>query len=249
MKGFFLTAAVLLAFMGSTSAQTNVWNDFRDDRSWDIGFNYGASTITRPLGPEKAYQGSRTDVVPEYSLKLQYAADPHWHLAFELGWRQWASYGTWSQPYTFGTQLKPTEVKFQLGNPALTESFQLNYVIPFYTKYRVLNKANLYFGVTAGLVTTVSDGSLGYSKYNNRPDSSYRYVSGYNYGAGIGYSIGVQAGYTYYFYRKWGVNVELAARFVHVNTEKANGISDDHNTNAYHMMFFPETIGLRYRFR
>lgn len=249
MKGFLLTAAILLAFTGGAFAQTNIWNDYKVDRSWDIGFNYGASTITRPLGPEKAYQGTRTEIVPEYSIRLQYAASPHWHLAFDLGARNWSSYGTWANQYTYGTNLKPTEVKFQLGKPALTETFQVNYVIPFYTKYAVMNRANLYFGVSGGLVTTISDGSKSFSKYNNQPDSSYRYISGYNYAAGIGYSFGAQIGYTYYFLRKWGVNVELAARYVNVGTDKVNGLSDDHGTSKYNILFFPETIGIRYRFR
>lgn len=249
MKGFLLTAALLLAFTGGAFAQTNVWNNYEVDRRWDIGFNYGASSITRPLGPEKAYQGSRTNVVPEFSLKLQYVITPHWHLAFELGARTWESYGTWSNPSTYGTQLKPTEVKFQLGKPAITETFQLNYVIPFYSEYRVLNRANLYFGVSAGLVTTVSDGSQSFGKYNAPPDSSYRYINGYNYGAGIGYNVGIQAGYTYYIMRKWGVNVELGARYVNMTADKVNGLADAHGTTKYNMLFFPGTVGVRYRFR
>ncbi|WP_133162688.1 hypothetical protein [Flavipsychrobacter stenotrophus] len=249
MKGFFLTAALFLGLTGGAFAQTNVWNDYGVDRTWDIGFNYGASTITRPNGPEKFYQGSRTNVVPDFSIKLQYVVTPHWHLAFDLGWRTWESYGTWSNPYTYGTQLSPTEVKFQLGKPAITETFQLNYVIPYYSKYKVLNRANLYFGVSAGLVTTVSDGSQSFGKYNNRPDSSYRYVNGYNYGMGIGYSVGVQMGYTYYFLRKWGVNVELAARYVNMTASKENGLADAHGTTKYNMLFFPQTFGIRYRFR
>lgn len=249
MKGFLLTTALLFTIGSSALAQVNIWQNYGVDRRWDIGFNYGASTITRPLGPEKFYQGSRTKVTPEYSFTLQYVIDPHWHINFNVGWRKWESYGTWSLPYSNGTQLKPTEVKFQLGKPVLSEVVQLNYVIPFYTKYDVMNKANLYFGVTAGMVNTVSDGSVSYSKYNNEPDSSFRYVSGYNYASGIGYMVGIQAGYTYYFLRRWGVNVELGARYANVTTHSTNGVSDPHATTSYNVMFFPGTLGLRYRFR
>ena len=249
MRGSILTAALSFILAGSAFAQTNVWQNYGVDRRWDIGVNYGASSITRPLGPEKNYQGSRTNVVPETSITLQYVIDPHWHINFNLGWRTWESYGTWSLPYTNGAQLKPYEVKFQLGKPALTETFQLNYVIPFYSEYHVLNRANLYFGVSGGLVTTVSDGSVGYSKYNNQPDSSFRYVSSVNYGKGIGYQVGVQAGYSYYFLRRFGVNVELGARFTRVTTDRTNGMAADNGTIAYRMMFFPGTVGLRYRFR
>ena len=249
MKGLFLTVAIALLCSGVGFSQTNIWENYRPDRTWDIGFNYGASSITRPLGPEKAYQGTRTNVVPEWGIKLQYVVNPNWHLAFDLGFRKWESFGLWTQPYLFGHTLTSTETKFQLGSPAVSESVQLNYVIPYYSEYKVLNRANLYFGATFGLVTTVSDGSLGYSHYNANPDSAYRYVSTYNYGSGIGLSMGVQVGYTYYFLRKWGVNVEMGARYVTMRTERVNGLSDDHGTTHYHMMFFPGTFGLRYRFR
>lgn len=245
----FLTAALLFTLSGGAIAQTNIWENYGVDRRWDIGFNYGASTITRPEGPEKAYQGSRTKVVPEYSVTLQYVITPNWHINFNMGWRKWESYGTWSLPYTYGTQLKPTDVTFGLGKPALSEVVQLNYVIPYYSEYHVLNRANLYFGVTAGMVNTISDGSVSYSKYNNQPDSSYRYVSGVNYGMGIGYMVGVQAGYTYYFLRRVGINVELGARFVSVSAQSTNTVADSHGTRSYNMLFFPETVGLRYRFR
>lgn len=248
MKGFLFTAAVFLGLTGSAFAQTNVWNDYKVDRHWDIGFNYGASSITRPLGPEQAYQGTRTKVVPDYSLHVQYVVTPHWHLAFDLGVRTWESYGTWTNPYTNGTSLKSTDVTFQIGKPAVTETFQLNYAIPFYSQYDVVNRANIYFGVAAGLVTPVSDGSTGYTKYNHLPDSSYRYVSNYNYAAGIGYSVGAQVGYTYYFKRKWGVNVELDARYVNVGTSQTNAVADDHGTSHYNLLYFAGSLGIRYRF-
>ncbi len=249
MKALLLTAAAVIAFTGSIFAQRQaIWENFPPDLRWDGGINYGASGITRPQGPANDYTGARTNVVPEISAKVVYAVDEHWNLVAELGMRKWESFGTWNNPYTMGTSLQKTEVKFQIGKPALTESFQLNYVIPFYSKWKTYNKANLYFGVNLGLVTTISDGSVGYSKYNAAPDSSYRYVSNYNYGSGIGYSFGLQAGYTYYFMRRWGVNVEIGARFVEVGTDKTNGIYDDHGTHRYHMLFLPETVGIRYRF-
>lgn len=249
MKALLLTAAAVFAFTGSIFAQRQaIWENFPPDLRWDGGINYGASGITRPQGPANDYIGARTNVVPELSAKVVYALDEHWNIAAELGMRTWESFGTWSNPYLMGQSLNKTEIKFQMGKPALTESFQLNYVIPFYSKWKTYNKANLYFGVNFGLVTTLSDGSKGFSKYNAAPDSSYRYMSSYNYGAGIGYSFGVQAGYTYYFLRRWGLNVEIGARFVDVGTMKANGTFDDHGTHRYHMLFLPETIGVRYRF-
>ena len=250
MKGLILTAVAFLAISCGAFAQTQqLWDNFPPQLRWDVGFNIGASGITRPIGPENAYTGTRTNVVPDYSLKLVYAFNPNWNIHFDVGWRKWESYGNWSNPYLMGTSLKNTPITFQLGSPAVTESISVNYVIPFYSDYKIFNKANIYFGATLGLVNTISDGSIGYSKYNNAPDSSYRYISKYNYGAGIGYSVGVQVGYTYYIWRKLGVNVELAARYVNMQTGRTNTIADDHGTDHYKLLFLPETVGIRYRFK
>ncbi len=249
MKGILLTALSVLALSGNMFAQRTLWENFPPEIRWDIGIDGGFSGITRPLGPEKAYQGTRTKVVPDYNVKLTYAITPNWNINCEVGSRTWESYGTWANPYYMGGALKNTEIKFQLGKPAITESFQLNYSIPFYSRFKIFQRATLYFGVTLGLVTTVSDGSTGYSRYSAPPDSSYRYISSYNYAAGVGYSFGAQVGYTYYIKRRWGVNVELAARYVEMGTGKTNGLSDDHMTNRYHMIFLPQTFGIRYRFK
>ena len=249
MKAFLLTAATVIGLTGSLFAQRQaIWENMPPDLRWDVGFNYGASGITRPLGADNDYQGDRTNIVPDYSLKVVYAADEHVNLVAELGSRKWEAYGTWSNPYLLGTNLKKTTVAFQMGAPALTQSFQVNYVKPYYSKFKNYNKANWYCGIMLGLVTTVSDGSTGYSRYNAPPDSSYRYVSNVNYAAGIGYSFGVQAGFTYYVLRRWGINAEIAARYVEVGTHKTNGISNDHNMHHYRMLFLPQTIGIRYRF-
>jgi hypothetical protein len=73
-------------------------------------------------------------------------------------------------------------------------------------------------------------------------------MSSYHYGAGIGYSFGAQAGFTYYFFKRLGVNVEISARMADVGTESVNGEDYVHKTNRYRVLFFPETFGIRYRF-
>ena len=249
MKGFLLSAA-LFACMGTATAQRlALWENLPPQLRWDVGVNYGGSIITRPIGPEDAYTGRNSRLVKDYGVRVAYAVNEHWNVAFDLGFRKWETTGTWNNPYLMGKKLKPTNITFQMGNPAITQSVQLNYLIPSYSKYKLFLKSNINFGITAGLVTTVSDGSTGFSKYNAQPDSSYRYISSYNYGAGIGWSVGVQVGYTYYILPRWGANVEVAARYVDVGTEKVNGLNDAHGTTRYHMSFFPATFGIRYRFK
>jgi len=249
MKAFLLTAALAITGTCTSFAQKALWENFLPDLKWDVGVNYGASVITTPQGVDNNYTGSRTHPVPDFSVCVQYAISPNWHLMFDLGSRRWESSGTWQQPYTFGTSLKAQDVNFLIGKPAITESFKLNYAIPFYSGFKSTNRANLTFGIELGLVQTVNDGSVHYSNYNALPDSNYKYVSSFHYGFGIGYTLGAQIGYTYYFLPRWGVSAEIAARYVDVGADVPDGINYRHNISRYHMMYFPETVGVRYRFR
>ncbi len=249
MKAFLLTVASALMCSVSAFAQRDIAPNFPPDYRWDIGINYGGSAISRPLGPQSDYQGNRTDIVPEYGVRVTRFINPHWSVGYDLAFRRWETYGTWSNPYLMGTSLKKTDVKFTLGNPAISNSIQVNYILPFYTKYSSYNKANINFGITLGVVNTVSDASTGYTKYNAAPDSNYKYISNYNYASAMGYSIGAQIGYTYYITPRLGVNVEVAARFVSMTAERANGVNDVHGTDKYHLLFLPQTFGIRYRLR
>ena len=240
MKALLLTAAALMASAGSMFAQ-----NMPPTYSWEIGLNGGFSAITRPLGPANAYQGTRTNVVHDYSIKATYFINEHWNINFDLGTRKWETFGTWQLNDVNGQKLKSREVSFLVADQAITETFQLNYVIPFYDRYNTMNRANLYFGVTAGLVTTVNDGSMGFSKYNAPPDSSYTYTSSYNYGYGIGLTYGLQAGYTYYVIPRLGINVEIGMRYAAVKTHDQRYASEN---DHFHLLYFPETIGLRWRF-
>ena len=240
MKAFLLTAATIMAFAGSMFAQ-NVTETY----NWEVGLNGGFCGFTRPLGPTTAYQGTRTNLVHDYSAKITYYFNEHWNLSFDLGSRQWKSFGSWPLNDVNGQSLKPREVAFLVADRAISESFQFNYVIPFYTPYGDFNRANLYFGALLGLVTTTNDGSMGFSKYNAAPDSNYTYTSSYNYGYGIGFSYGLQAGYTYYVFSRLGINVELGMRYSSVQTQDTRYASEN---NHFHLLYFPETIGLRWRF-
>jgi len=128
-------------------------------------------------------------------------------------------------------------ITFVVADHAITESVGINYVIPFYDRYETFNKANLNFGVMAGLVTTTNDGSIAYSTYNAAPDSSYTYVSRYDYGFGIGYSLGIQMGFTYYIIPRLGVNIDVAMRYVNVGTNDARYGSEN---NHFYLLYFPK---------
>lgn len=240
MKAFLLTAVAWLAIAGSSIAQ-----DFSNDYSWEVGINGGKSIITRPVGPAEPYEGNRTNPVYDYSFHVNYYPSPAWMISLDAGDRKWESFGTWQLNDLFGQKLKPREVSFLLADHALNQSVGVNYVIPFLTRYQTFTRANLYFGANFGLVETVNDGSTGYSKYNEAPDSNYTYVSSYHYGFGIGYSFGLQVGYTYYIIPRLGINLELGARYAEVGT---NDINYRRENARYHLLHFPETLGIRWRF-
>ncbi len=240
MKSFLLTAAMLVAFAGGMFAQ-----NLPPEYNWEVGVNGGYSAITRPVGPPAVYSGTRTNIVKDFSLRASYYLNWRWLLSLDIGTRRWESFGQWDLEGKFGKKLKPVNVNFLLADQAITQSIQLNHVIPFYTQFRDFNRANLYFGVMAGLVNTINDGSRSYDKYNDGVDSGYTYVSGYHYSAGRGYSLGLQTGFIYYIVPRLGVTAELAMRYVDVKTFDQNFAAVN---NRYHLLHFPQTVGVRWRF-
>jgi len=241
MKSFLLTAIALMACAGSLFAQ-----NLPPVYSWEIGVNGGYSGITRPLGPPAVYQGTRSDVVQDFSLRGNYYFNEHWMIGLDVGSRKWETFGQWQINDKFNNVLKPVDVNFLVADRAITETVLMNYVIPFYTQFQTFNRANFYFGANAGMVTTVNDGSKGYASVKSPTDSAtITYVNSYHYGFGIGYSIGIQSGFTYNIIPRLGVNLELGMRYVRVKTNDQNAAADN---AKYHLLYFPETIGIRWRF-
>ncbi|GAA4462684.1 hypothetical protein GCM10023093_09790 [Nemorincola caseinilytica] len=237
MRSFLLTAAIYVAFAGGAFAQ-NLPPVYR----WEIGVNGGYSTITRPDGPPAVYSGNSTNVSKDYSLRASYYFNWHWMMSVDIGNRRWESFGEWQMDDRYGKPLNPYKVKFLIADHAITSSVQMNYVIPFYSQFTTFNRANLYFGAQAGMVNTVNDGSRSYGVLAT--DSSVRYTNGVNYGSGMGYTLGLQTGFIYYITPRFGVNAELALRYVDVHT------TGDHwaaPISHYRLMHFPQTLGIRWR--
>jgi len=241
MKAFLLTIAVLVSCAGSMSAQ-----NLPPDYAWEVGGNIGFSEFTRPAGPSDLYVGTRTKLATDYSIRLNYFINPHWMLNLDIGTRKWETYGNWNFNGLFGQTLTPRAVNFLIAQHAVTENVGINYVIPISTRYNTFTRVNINFGATVGLVTTVNDGSTGYSNYkSNTVDSGQMYVSSYNYNFGIGYSLGVQTGITYFILPRLGVKLDLAIRYASVKTGDMDYRAEN---DAFHLLYFPETVGIRWRF-
>ncbi len=238
MKALLLTFAAITAFAGSVLAQ-----NMPPVYEWEVGLNGGLSVMTRPLGPATGYQGTRTNIVHDFSARISYYFTEHWQLTFDLGDRKWETFGDWKPYSTYGQQMKSYQVSFLQASHAITESFEFNYVLPFYTRFHTFNRSNLYAGAMIGMVTTMNDGSIGYIRNKNFADSGN--VSSYHYGYGIGLSYGIQLGYTYYILPRLGVNIELAMRYASVGTHTTQYAGENAN---FHLLYFPETMGIRWRF-
>ncbi len=240
MRSLLLTAAMVTGIAAGSFAQ-----NLPPEYGWEAGANGGYSVITRPVGPPDVYRGTRTNVVRDYSLRASYYFNWRWMISAEVGDRRWETFGQWQLWDRFDTRLKPIDVPFLLAEHAITESVQMNHVIPFYTQFHNFNRANIYFGVQAGMVQTVNDGSRTFSTMNTGTDSSWQYVSGYHYQSGLGYTLGLQGGFIYYIVPRFGVTAELSLRYVNVRTRDINYAMPN---RSYHIMHFPQTIGVRYRF-
>lgn len=240
MKSFLLTAVTLIACAGGVFAQY-----FPPVYSWEIGVNGGYSVMTRPLGPPSVYQGNSTHIVNDFSICGNYFFNENWMISLDIGTRHWETFGQWQMNERFNTKLDPVDVNFVVAEQAISENVKMNYVIPFYTQFRTYNRANLYFGVNAGFMNTVNDGSKGYSYMKSPIDSStIEYVTTYHYASGMGYNFGVQGGFTYNIIPRLGVNIELGVRYANITTIGQNAAADVHK---YHLMYFPETLGIRWR--
>lgn len=240
MKSILLTVAAL-AVIASNAFSQNLPPEY----GWEVGVNGGYSVITRPVGPPAVYTGTRTNIVKDISLRASYYFNWRWMISLDVSDRKWETYGQWNLTERFNQPVGPVDVNFLLADHALTQSIQMNHVIPFYTRFRDYNKANLYFGVQAGLVETVNDGSRAYSKAKTANDTSFTYVSGFHYNSGMGYSVGLQAGFIYYIVPRLGVTAELAMRYVNVKTIDQNFTAPLSN---YQLLHFPQTVGIRWRF-
>jgi hypothetical protein len=219
--------------------------NFPPDYHLEIGFNVGKSVATLPGHISAPYAGTEIHWKPDYSVRINYSWDPHWQICADFGTRRWISYGNWNLQDNYGKSLGYKKITFLIADPAMNFAAEFNRLIPFYSAFHKYNKSNLYFGVMAGLMATVNDGSIHYDLNDKAPNPNYQYASQYNYGPGIGINLGVQVGYTYYFIPRFGVNVELAGRYAYIGTDDTKY---DHVNSRYHLLYFPETVGLRYRF-
>jgi len=210
---------------------------------FELGINGGMSTTTRPEGA--LYQGEHNEWTPAGSLSFHYNFHERWQAGLSIGVTSWKRTGQWPLTGAMEDSLGTEEISFTMAKSAVTFAFQLNHVIPFYQDYEDFVKQQIYFGVAAGPVIVANDGEVTTSRVNPNTPFEYSYTSGFNFQPGYGFMVGAQVGYTYYLGEHFGINVDIAPRIAWVETvDPRLGEAN----NQYSVMYFPTTIGLRYRF-
>jgi hypothetical protein len=230
MKSLVLLGAGLL-LSGSVYAQ-----------SFEIGINGGVSTTGR--ANNALYSGTDNKWNYAADLSLHYNLSPRWQTGLSIGMTKWERETEWPLIHTNGDSLGLEDVNIVIAKRALSFALQLNHNVPFYDYYNEYIKSNVYFGVSAGAVVVGNDGQSVYSKVNSTSPVEYTYTSEFHFESGYGMLLGVQLGYTYFLSPKVGINFDFAPKVAWVRTYDSRYAGAN---NQYNILYFPTTIGLRFK--
>lgn len=212
------------------------------DYYYELGLNVGVAPFSQP-SLTKNY-GDKKNLPLTYALNFHYNINEHWQAGIDLNMSRWEGSGEQQYYGEFGQPYEVRKTSYVYADKAWSLTARANYVIPTYDDWHV-NRANLYFGLAAGAVFTVNDGSLSWGELGDAPYQNSRYLSGYNYNSGSGYVLGFQIGYAYYFSNHLGVNLEAAPRYTQVYLVDSKYNKGNQN---FELWQYPLTVGLKFRF-
>ncbi len=212
-------------------------------QKYELGLTGGVSSTSRVK--ESLYSGDKGKWTYAAGINFHYNINPHFQAGLEAGMTRWERTGEWSLNASNNQSLGNKEVTYLFAERALSLALRLNYVVPIYRAYDDFIRSSFYGGVTLGGVATGNEGKIEYAKGNPNTPAEYRYVTKFQYESGYGTLLGLQIGYNYYFSKLLGVNLEFAPKMAWVKTVDAKyGAAND----TYNILYFPATIGLRFRF-
>lgn len=212
-------------------------------QKFEIGINGGGSNPVRVN--ESQYSGDHGCWSYYAGVNFHYNLSPHFQIGGDVSMTQWKRNEDWNLYAPDNQYLGTKNVTYILADKAYTASVRFNYVIPFYPKYGDYVRSSLYMGVSLGGIVTSGNGNIEYSRFNPNTPAEYSYVSKYNYESGYGSTVGAQIGYTYYFSKLVGLNVEFAPKIAWVKTIDYRYA---HANDVYNVIYLPTTIGIRLRF-
>jgi hypothetical protein len=210
---------------------------------FEIGANGGLSNTA--IANESLYEGDKGKWSYATGLNFHLNINDHLQGGIEMGMTRWERSTDWPLYATNNQYLGTKKVDFVFAERAVSLALRFNYMIPFYEQWEDFVRSSLYVGVTAGAVATGNDGSIEYSRTNPSTPAEYSYVSRYQYESGYGTLLGAQIGYTYFFSKVIGLNIEFAPKISWIKTiDSKYGYAND----TYNILYFPTTLGIRFRF-
>lgn len=238
MKRILFLAAMTVGCSLGAYAQ-NPYPDLHND----IGIGGGVSFMTLPRGT--AYTGTDANVSCYGHLTYTRYIDYRFSVGIEAGLTHWETSG--SQPITGmeNSYAGSATTKYLFADRAMNFLLRFNRM-HWQTDQFNFQRSYFYYGVAAGVqYTSAQDKQLQFAQLNNKRGPENRYISQYNYQGGIGYVAGLQVGYTYFFGKTFGLNIEAAPRFTYVFTED---YQQRHQNDAYHLFYVPVSAGFKLRF-
>jgi hypothetical protein len=201
--------------------------------------------VSRNTVPTRAFdRGDHGTLNYTSALSLHYNINEHWKVGGVFGLTKWRTLADVDLVADNGTVLGNEEVTYLVAERAFTLGAELNYVIPIVPQYADYTTGELYIGISAGGVGTGGDGENVLDRINPRTPRELVYRSEFHYASGYGYFVGAQVGYTHYFSRRIGVDLNLAGRWTAVQTTdpRYGGRNE-----RYDMFWYPATIGIKVR--
>lgn len=235
-----LLAAALVFSSGIASAQ---WSNEPDYR-FNVGINGGIAPTTR-VYREVDYSADEKSLPNMFGVVGNYNFTDQFQMGLLVNTHsEWSALGTTTLYGLDGKMLGQPGVRYVYSERTWTVEARVNAVVPIYDQMRNLRSA-FYYGIGVGALFTVNDGRTVYNQFNGGIGEEYRFVSEYHYEPGAGYTIGLQAGMDWWISDRFGINVEVAPRFNHINLvdNRAAG-----RNGPFDVFNFPMSAGLRYRF-
>lgn len=207
-----------------------------------LGLGVGGSLN---LVPTRAYDhGDYAGVNLAYVMSGHYMVSDRWQMGGSLAMSRWSTTSDVSLFSESGRSLGSQKTSFVLAQRAFSIGVEFNHVIPTAPMYADFIPGEIYFGVSAGALFTGGEPGADYASVNPRSPRSYTYRSELRYGGGDGFFFGGQAGYSYYFTNRFGIDVNVAARWAAVQTvdSRYGGRNE-----RFDIFWFPSSVGIKLR--
>ena len=235
---------LLLLFVAILLAGTALAQNYAPDYQFNIGIYGGLSPITK-LYKVTDYSGDEKSLPNHFGIIGHYNIMDRLQVGLDINTNsEWSSKGTSTIRGLDGNTLGQVGVRYLYADRVWSTTLRVNGMIPMYDRLRV-NRANFYYGLAGGAILTVNDGSMTFTQFDEKRGEEYRYVSELHYEPAAGYTFGFQVGMEWFTRTHFGVNVEFAPRFSHLNTVDTRAGS---RNGPYDLFSFPTSVGIRYRF-